>query len=295
MTSTISGTIDEPHPARDDGVDVPVLRAVAEVDPRQRELLGYSFVALAAGGAQVGVIDGGAGIARGQDVVHSVTTGAIGRNDGAALRGQSVIAIHIGRDAVAGQAEFLGEAHAFMAARAGVLGQVLRGDRGVGILDVLDGVDAVAVGAHRGQAVAARNSLPVNAGHEGLRDVGVAFAAGGRHIELVDGRMTLVGGENLVGSVAVGAHGGFLRAVFDGAAVHALPGRRPKVCALTPLEEVMNFCPWQRPQVVGILAWLTGESGLPGVRVSCALPWQSMQVAPAAAPALAGRACMERA
>ena len=54
-----------------------------------------------------------------------------------------------------------------------------------------------------------------------------------------------------------------------------------------------NFCPWQRPQVIAMFAWFTGEAGLPGVRVSCALPWQSTHVAPTAEPGLFGFACME--
>ena len=53
-------------------------------------------------------------------------------------------------------------------------------------------------------------------------DLGVALAAGGGHVEFVDRRMVFVGGENLVGAVAVGAYRGFLRAVLDGASVHAL-------------------------------------------------------------------------
>src|SRR5579863_4111430 len=68
-----------------------------------------------------------------------------------------------------------------------------------------------------------------------------------------------------------------------------------KACALSPFDEVMNFCPWHRPQVTGMLAWLTGDAGSPGVRTSCALPWQSTHVAPKAAPALTGFACIERA
>ena len=52
--------------------------------------------------------------------------------------------------------------------------------------------------------------------------VGVALAAGGRHVEFVDGRLVFVGGEDRVRAVAVGADGGLLRAVFDGATVHAL-------------------------------------------------------------------------
>ncbi len=85
----------------------------------------------------------------------------------------------------------------------------------------LDRVDSVAVGADRGQAVAARNSLPVNALHEGLRDLGVALAAGGRNVEFINRRLLIVGGKNLVRAVAIRADRGLLRALFDGHAMHA--------------------------------------------------------------------------
>ena len=57
---------------------------------------------------------------------------------------------------------------------------------------------------------------------EGVGDVGVALAAGGGDVELGDGRLGVVGGENFVRAVAIGADGGLLRAVGDGAAVHAV-------------------------------------------------------------------------
>ena len=92
-----------------------------------------------------------------------------------------------------------------MAAGAGSAGYILLGDGGVGIDVRLDGVDAVTVCADRGQAVAAGDSLPVNALHEGLRHRAVAFAAGDGHVEFVDGRLGVVGGKNVVGAVAIGA------------------------------------------------------------------------------------------
>ncbi len=95
------------------------------MDAGERELLSYALVALAAGGAQVGMIDGRAGIARGQDVVDAVAARTIGSDKGTALGREPVIAVHVGRNAIAGKPEFLREAHAFMAARTGVLRQVL--------------------------------------------------------------------------------------------------------------------------------------------------------------------------
>ena len=85
----------------------------------------------------------------------------------------------------------------------------------------LDRVDSVAVRADRGQPVAARDCLPVNALHEGLVDCRMALAAGGRNIELVDRRLGVVGGKNLVRAVAIGADRGLLRSFFDGAPMHA--------------------------------------------------------------------------
>ncbi len=67
-----------------------------------------------------------------------------------------------------------------MTAGADVAGDVLLGDRRIGIGARLDGVDAVAIGAGWGEHVAARNCLAVNAGGEGAGYAGVALAAGGR-------------------------------------------------------------------------------------------------------------------
>ena len=192
------------------------------MDRRARELLRHALVALAAGGVEIGAIDGGAGIARRQNVVDAVATGAVGRNYRAAFRGQAVIAVEVAGDAIAGHAEFLRQTHAFVAGSAGVAGEILPGDGGVGVGGRLDGMDAVAVGADRGELVAARDGLPVNALHESVCDIGVALAAGGGHVELGDGRFGVAGGENFVRAVAIGADRGLLRAVGDGAAVHAV-------------------------------------------------------------------------
>ena len=152
-----------------------------EMDGRAGELLRDAFVALAAGGVEIGAIDGGVGIARRENVVHAVATGAVGGDDGTAFGGEAVIAVEIAGDAVAGDAELLREAHALVAAGADVARDVLLGDRRVGVGVPLDGVNAVAVSARRGEHVAARNCLAVNAGGESVGDVGVALAAGGRY------------------------------------------------------------------------------------------------------------------
>ena len=80
----------------------PGLRAVAQVNARQSELLRHALVALAARRAQVGVVDRRPRIAGGQDVVHAVATGAVGHHNGSALRSQPVIAVHVGGNLVAG-------------------------------------------------------------------------------------------------------------------------------------------------------------------------------------------------
>src|SRR5579863_880849 len=128
-----------------------------------------------------------------------------------------------------------------MATRAGVLGEVLGGDGVVGILDVLDGVNAMAIGTDGSQAVAAGNSLPVDAGHERLRDLGVTLAAGGRHVEFIDGRMVFVGGQNLMRAVAIGTYRGLLRTVFDGPSVHTLliGNKRLRTDAVGGVDELL--------------------------------------------------------
>ncbi len=107
----------------------------------------------------------------GQNVVHAVAAGAVGGDHGTAFHREAVIAVHVGGDAVAGNAELLREAHALMAAGAGIARKILLGDGRVGIVVRLDGVDAVAVGADRRKAVAARDGLAVDAGVEGLLDL----------------------------------------------------------------------------------------------------------------------------
>jgi len=60
----------------------------------------------------------------------------------------------------------------------------------------------------------------VNALRKGLLDLDVAFAAGFRDVEFVNRRLGVVGGEDLMRSMAIGADGGFGGAFLDSAAVH---------------------------------------------------------------------------
>ena len=112
--------------------------------------------------------------------MHAVATGAVGSDDGTAFGGEAMIAVEVASDAITGDAELLREAHALMTAGADIARYVLLGDRRVGIGVALDGVDAVAVSASGGEHVAARNSLAMNTGGEGVGYIGVALAAGGR-------------------------------------------------------------------------------------------------------------------
>src|ERR1019366_1260577 len=218
--------------------------------------------------------DGGARVAGGQDVVDAVATGAVGDHQRAALRGQAVVAVVVRGDAVADDAELLGKAHALVTAGAGIAREVLAGDGGVGIGGRLDGVDAVAVGADRGERVAARDGLAVNAlGEDGLHS-GVALAAGGGDIELVDQRPGGVGGQDRVRAVAVGADGGLLRAVFDGAAMDALlVGDEGLIAVAGRLhQELLAVAGAAGGGNVGVVGGRPGVSGgQGGVRVAVAI------------------------
>ena len=133
-----------------------------------------------------------------------------------------MVAVHVGCDTVAGDAKFLREAHAFMAARADVAGDIAFGDGRIGIGRRLDAVDAVAVGADGRELIALRDGLAMDALHEGGLDISVALAAGGRNIHARDGRFWVTGRLDIVGAVAIGADGSFFTAVGDGASVHAV-------------------------------------------------------------------------
>ena len=78
-------------------------------------------------------------------------------------RRQPMVAGQIGGLAAAFDAKLLRESHAFVAARARGLRDVLRRYRRVGIRVRFDGMDAVTIGAHRRLPVALGDRLPVNA------------------------------------------------------------------------------------------------------------------------------------
>jgi hypothetical protein len=70
----------------------------------------------------------------------------------------------------------------------------------------LDGVNTVAVGAHRRLPVAAGDRLPVNALRVFILHRAVALGAGLGHVELEDGGLGIAGAQDLVRAMAVGAH-----------------------------------------------------------------------------------------
>ena len=81
--------------------------------------------------------------------MHAVATGAVGDDLRASAGREAVIAGKVSGLATAFDAEFLREAHAFVAARAGGLRQVRGRHRRIRIEMRFDGVNAVAVGADR--------------------------------------------------------------------------------------------------------------------------------------------------
>ena len=99
--------IEPSHPAHGNRADVLGMDDHPQMHLGQRKLLRNSLVAFAAGRVEVGVIDGRARIARRQNVMHAVATGAVGRHHRAALGGQSVITVQVSRHAVSRHAELL--------------------------------------------------------------------------------------------------------------------------------------------------------------------------------------------
>ncbi len=85
ITAKIRSKIEPSHPAHRNRTDIIGMDTILQVHLGQCELLRNSLVALAAGGVQVGAIDGRAGIARRQNIMHAVATGAVGHHRRAAF------------------------------------------------------------------------------------------------------------------------------------------------------------------------------------------------------------------
>ena len=154
--------------------------------------------------------------------MRAMATRAVGDHLRASPRRQPVVAGQICRLAAALHSKLLGQTHAFMAARARRQTHVLRRDWRIGIGVCLDGVNSMAIGAHRRLPVALGDGLSVDALVEFLGDGIVTLAAGRRHIELENRRLRVPGVENLVRAVAVGADRGLLRAGGNGMSVDTL-------------------------------------------------------------------------
>ena len=167
--------------------------------------------------------------------------------------GQPVIAGEIGGGAGAFYAELLRKAHAFVAAGAGGLGEVLRVDRGVRIEVRLDGVNAVAIGADRGLRVAASDGLAVDALHEFGFHRRMALGAGERDVEFEDGRFLVAGAANFMNAVAVGADRSLGGSGGDGLSVHALLVGIELLGGFAA-RSMTSFLEWQVAQVAGMLS-----------------------------------------
>ena len=200
-----------------------------------REISVGAGMALAAGLDEMRRVDGRVWIARRQDVVHPVTTGAVGRDLRSAGGGQPVIAGQIARLAAAYDSELPRHFHVLVALGAGVGCQIFRRNRRGWVLGVLDHVRAVTVGTDRRMQVALGDRLPVNALHE-LRALRlVTLGAGGGNAALVDGRFGIGNAPHVVGAMAVAANRGLLVAGGHQLGVNAVLIGSERLSGLTRL------------------------------------------------------------
>ena len=170
-----------------------------------------------------------------------------------------------------------------MTASACGLRYILRRDRRIWIGMCLDGMNAVAVGAHRSLPIPLRHSGSVNALLEFPGDGVVALAASERDIKFEDGRLGIFSVKNFMRAMAIGADGGFFRTVGYGMPMHALLVRSDHLRALAAVGHYKLLA----------VACAAGSRNVgvthAGFRIaagssSCGLPWQSMQVAAFAFP-----------
>src|SRR4029077_20632971 len=154
--------------------------------PAKGEFFGHAGMAPSARVHKVSAVDGGAWIARGQDIVNSVATGAIGHDLGSQPRSQPMIARQVGAGSMPLDAEFLGEPHTLMAPGASHTREVRRRDRRIWINMSFDGMDTVAIGADWCRSVAPRDRLAVDTLGEFLLHLGMALRTGGGHVEFED-------------------------------------------------------------------------------------------------------------
>ncbi len=110
----------------------------------------------------------------------------------------------------------------FVASGASVARKILLGHGRIGVVMRLDGMNAVAIGADGRKIVAPRDGLPMNALIEGLRDLGMALAAGGGDVEFRDWRLGVVRGADRVRAMAVSTDGSLGGTFFGGTTVDAV-------------------------------------------------------------------------
>ncbi len=278
--------IDQPHPSHYNRADVPRMNAILKVHAGQRKLLRHALVTLAAGRVQMRLVDRRSRIARRQNIVHAMAARAIRSHHRTALGSQPVVAVKVAVHSVSRHAKLLRKPHAFVAARAGIARKILLRDWRVGIHWRFDGVNPVAVRAHRSQLIATRNRLPVNALIECVFNLRVALAAGGRNACLVDRRFGIARGQNLVRPMAIRAHRGLLRAVLHGPPMHALLVGEERLVALPIrlhqklLPVASAACRWD-VAVIHRRFWVIGCQNLvrPAVAILAVgrlrVPWRS--------------------
>ena len=85
-----------------------------------------------------------------------------------------------------------------------------------------DVVDAMTIGTNRGLRVAMSDGLSVDTLHELALDWAVTLSTRLRNVELEDRRLLIVGGQNFVSAVAIGANRGLRRSIGDGLPVDTL-------------------------------------------------------------------------
>src|SRR5271165_1243096 len=216
------------HPADDDdnhpdiergdegddfATEVGLLHAI-QVNFAGNELRVGSRMALPAGLREIGVVNGRARVTGWQDIVHSMTTGAIRNRSRTHLRRHAVVARQIRRDTVTGDAEFRRELYAGVT-RCASSAYVARSHRRLRIIRRLDGMYAMAVGADRRLPVALGQRRPMDALYISCLHVGVALAARTGHVGLGNWRLRVRPGQYVMRSVAVGADGRVLRPAVD--------------------------------------------------------------------------------
>src|SRR5512146_1939292 len=133
---------------------------------------------LAAGCDQVPRINRRGWIARRKKVMYAVAAGAGRGLARAHLRRQAVIAFEVRRRAATWDAELLRHAHAVMASRTGILGEVLGGHTRLRIARGQDCVYAVTVGARGSMEIARGEFLAMNGFFELSRFFLVTLCAG---------------------------------------------------------------------------------------------------------------------